>query len=541
MGFRLGIGNIDLRNVRTAFSWSAYWASQNWGNYFCEIKSINTNKDTLIANNNPTFNYGIGINLAAGEYNTAATVTRTLIDFDLSSLVDDYVLENVTLNLWRRTDLADNTRKIQVFRMKKPWVEGSGNGSATGDGASWNTSDGTNAWQTAGAFGVDDCEQIAIGEFEIPHDMVSGWISIPLTVISKAELTLGYGFLLKMEVENNDGHLFRSLQDPGTTTPYIKYEIKKLINGTVSPLLTKNISNPLSVGCFGSVVYEGINQYFYFYCTPGNDDVYKRISTDGITWGAATVVMTSLGAELEVCSAWKEGNTHNMLYRSNEWGSGDKDIGLATSIDEGNTWTKYIGNPIITHADIGAWCIGDIDPWGIIKIGLTYYLWINDVNEIPRQSGLCTSTDLINWTMNANNPIFDNGRYCVTPIKYRNNYYLFVNYTPEGNVVGAYTIKYRIEIYRDSSPTFLPGEREFLGNVLLGGEDGEWDDDYLDTPSILTTTIQRDVFPAGSDKDGKLWMYYTGQDGINWSLGLAIGHLEMLSQLTAITEPGAGE
>ena len=128
-----------------------------------------------------------------------------------------------------------------------------------------------------------------------------------------------------------------------------------------------------------------------------NRYVRKRSSTDGLTWGTeSNVIDAGLGNYVEVASAWKEGSVWYMLYRSNEWG-GSKAIGLATSTD-GTTWTKEATNPVITNADIGAWCKGDIDPWGIIKVGSTYYLWVNDVNEIPRQSGLMTSTDLIIWT-----------------------------------------------------------------------------------------------------------------------------------------------
>jgi hypothetical protein len=497
------------------FNWAAYWATRNWGNYFCLIKTIYTNKDTLIGSNNPTYNYGSGLVVATGEYNSAVAVTRTLIDFDLTSIED-------------------------VYRLKRSWVEGTKTGGTPADGATWNTYDGSNNWTTAGAFDPIDCEQVSIGEFEIAHDMANQWISIPLTVTSKAELTLGYGFLLKMEVENNDGHLFHSNQ-VALFKPYLKYEVKQLINGTVSPLLTKNIlTNPFLNGYFGSIVYNSISDYIFYYCLTDGSAIKRATSDDGQNWTITGTVLTPIAGVIDVCMAWKESGTYYMLYRSNEWG-GNQSIGLATSSD-GITWNKSGSNPILTNTDIGAWCTGNIDPWGIIKVGAIYYLWINDVSEVPRQTGLATSTDLINWTMNPSNPIFDNGRYCVTPIKYIDKYYLFVPYTPEGNVVGAYPIKYRIEIYRNTSPTFLSGEREYLGNILIGGEDGEWDDDYLDTPSILTTTIQRNVFPAGNDKDGKLWMYYTGHAGLNtWNHGLAIGHLEMLPLLDAITEPGAGE
>ena len=191
-------------------SWESYWASRNWGNYLCLFKTIYASKDTLIANDNPTYNYGARVHIAVGEYNSAVAITRSLLDFDLSSIAS-YDFQEVKLRLHHATDLADNTRKIQVFRTKRAWVEGTGTGSATGDGATWNTYDGVNNWQTAGGFGADDCEQTAIGELEIAHDQaINAWIEIILTATNSSELTLGYGLFLKNETETNDGHVYRS-------------------------------------------------------------------------------------------------------------------------------------------------------------------------------------------------------------------------------------------------------------------------------------------------------------------------------------------
>lgn len=541
----IGIGNYIgkvMNQQGGSQSWENYWKSQDWANYFSKVgNTIYPSKDTLIASGNPTYNYGGGISLAVGEYNTAAMITRSLIDFDFTPL-DGKIINSASLKLYLASNLADNVRKIQVFRMKRAWTEGTKAGAAPSDGATWNTYDGVNNWQTAGGFGADDCEQTPIGELELTTTESDTYKTIPLNITSKDELTLGFGFLLKMEVENDDGHTFRSLQYTGTDyDPYFSYSYSELQNGTVSPLLTKDaVNSPLLSGSyFGSVVYNS-SSLVLFHPVISDGDIHRATSSNGLTWAdTGSVVQGAGGAGIDVCSAWKESDTWYMLYRSNEWG-GDKSIGLATSAD-GITWTKEATNPVIEHGDIGAWCIGDIDPWGIIKVGATYYLWVNDVDEVPRQTGLMTSTDLINWTPDANNPIFDNGRYCGMPIKYGSNYYMFMCYTPKGNVNGANPSAYRIELYKDSDPRFLSTSREYLGIVMLGGENGEWDDDYLDTPSILTETIQRDTFPLGDAENGKLWMYYTGHSGTVWAHGLAVGHLEMLGQLTALTEPAAGE
>jgi hypothetical protein len=539
MGLSTGIG-IGIGFNRGSESWGNYWASKDWGNYNAGLEKSLCSADALINEAQPTYNYGTTVVFAAGEYNSAATKTRSCIKFDLSAIPDGADITSAILSLTINSDLSDNARALKVYRLKKAFVEGSGSGAASGDGVTWNTRNGTDNWTTAGAFDAADCEQAAIGSVTFNSAEAVGSVkNITLTASVKSDLDLGFGFLLKMDTETNDAYTFRYRLNE-TDYPYLTIKWKSLINGTVSSLLTKNESDPLFEGAFGSIVYEGVGQYSYYYCKVTDRYIYKRSSTDGLTWGAeSTVLDGGVGKKVEVASAWKEGAVWYMLFRSDEWG-GSKAIGLATSID-GTTWTKEATNPIITNTDIGAWCTGDIDPWGIIKVGVTYYLWVNDVAEVPRQSGLMTSTDLINWTADANNPIFDNERYCAAVIKYNGNYYMFMCYTPTGNVVGANPWAYRIELYRDSDPRFLSTSREYLGVVLLGGANTEWDDDYLDTPSIITETIQRDTFPLGIAENGKLWMYYTGHSGTVWAHGLAVGHLEMLAQLTTLTEPGAGE
>ena len=132
---------------------------------------------------------------------------------------------------------------------------------------------------------------------------------------------------------------------------------------------------------------------------------------------------------------WKEGSTWNMLYGgSNSSTNSQNYIGFATSSD-GVTWTKQNnGNPVFSGA---GWCASDVEPWGIIKIGATYYLWfstLNGVNVSPyycRQVGLATSNNLMSWTQDANNPIFSGapgtvGSYCGVPFTYNGSYYFLV-------------------------------------------------------------------------------------------------------------------
>lgn len=296
------------------------------------------------------------------------------------------------------------------------------------------------------------------------------------------------------------------------------------------PLYTKYASNPILPstainGCFGNVWYAGAGDYHAYYTDLTN--VKHATSADGINWSAGTTVLTPASGGIQVSMVWKEGDTWYMLYRSNEWGGSERKIGLATSSD-GTTWNKDANNPVMAATN-GTWDYagvadgGGIDPWGIIKVESTYYLWYNTVNGVPRETGLATSTDLIHWTKDVtHNPIFTANRFCAFPFKVGSYYYLLVPYiiTLDEYAEGDINTNRTFELYRDNKPTFYSDSRSYLGIIMHGGFIGQWDKYYIDTPSILTLDINRNTTPSEN-----IQMYYTGWDNVTWRMGLAIGAL----------------
>jgi hypothetical protein len=262
--------------------------------------------------------------------------------------------------------------------------------------------------------------------------------------------------------------------------------------------------NPIlnrSTDGFGSAFYDTDTGIYHFYCSWGS--ILHYTSPNGKTgWTADPLNPMLTGYNEGVPSVWKENGVWYMLYR---YGGPDK-IGLANSTDASH-WTRYEGNPVI---NVGSFC----DPWGVIKVGSTYYLWINDgFGGSGRGAELATSTDLIHWTMDPN-AIFAGGRYCVFPFKCGAYYYMLVPYY----TTGPYGI---IELYRCTSATFYASQREYLGIVVPTGPAGSWYQYRHDTPCILTDTIYRDTFTAANNE---LWMYYasTPDSGSSWWTGMCI-------------------
>lgn len=532
---------VNAITERLGINWSSYWAKYYVNESIVELQpDAATGKDTTIYSSAPTKNRGVNINIAVGEVNTGSAVFRGLIQFDLSTLPSDAIITGCRVHFHIINNYASTIRDFKLYRLKRAWLEGTGNDTVTGDGATWNTYNGVNNWATAGAFDPADCEQIAVGVAHIPQSPTTTYhvVEFNLSPIVKSELDLGYGWLIKADTETNDAHAFLSsdyvtdvLRRPGLFISYLSSA------ETGKKTFTRSEYNPMIYGLFGTVWYNGAGDYVFYYSDGTN--VLRATSTDGLVWVPDTVnnpVMTPLAGVIDVVNYFKEGTTHYMLYRSNEW-AGTWGIGLATSAN-GIAWTKEATNPVFVGT--GGWEGTKVDPVGIIKVGATYYMWINDVGGTPRQSGLLTSTNLKTWTADPNNPIFDNGRYCPTVIKKDSWYYLFMPYTPAGSYdVGA--LNHRIELYKDTDPRFLPSSRKYLGYILTGGGLGSWDNLYLDTPTIITNDIQRDSFPTGDE----VWMYYCGYEGSSltngWQHGLAVGSFTVLERLQPLTEPAVGE
>ncbi|GEM_PF-2230003 len=169
--------------------------------------------DTLIQSNAPNNNWGAYNTLAIGQVGVGTY--RGLIKFDLSSIPSGALVSAATLSLYCLADASTNARTFRVFRQKRAWTEGTGSGSATGDGATWDTYDGSQAWQTAGGFGANDCEQTDIGsrdftasetvnefkDFVLIASAVQAWIAGTFT---------NNGALIKPDTEDSDEYDFAS-------------------------------------------------------------------------------------------------------------------------------------------------------------------------------------------------------------------------------------------------------------------------------------------------------------------------------------------
>lgn len=101
-------------------------------------------KDTQVSFSNNSNNYGATPEIVV---NGGATPDHILLEFDLSAIPAGSKITKAELELvLDETDSTDVTAAFTVYPMTMAWTEGTGDSSSSGDGATWNRSDGSTSW-----------------------------------------------------------------------------------------------------------------------------------------------------------------------------------------------------------------------------------------------------------------------------------------------------------------------------------------------------------------------------------------------------------
>jgi len=292
---------------------------------------------------------------------------------------------------------------------------------------------------------------------------------------------------------------------------------------------------------WGYVVKSGATYHMYYSYNNISDklQIGHATSVDGKAWTKDTINNPVLSTT-EGCwcpFVWIEDGIWYMVLTVGQSGAVGGYVAISTSND-GITWSAPTK---IIEATPGTWDYSGTESGGVIKVGSTYYvfyntLWVTGTEE--RQSGIAITNDApstwttASFTKDVNNPIFKGGRFCGSPFK-RGSYYYFI--VPHYKYGTDYA---QIELYRDTSPTFYEGEREYLGPVISFGGLTEWDGRDLDVPSVLCDNINRDTY---EDSGGELWCYYSGcvnlvqtTNTMTWYMGMTIN-----ADIDAALSPGS--
>ncbi len=183
-------------------------------------------------------------------------------------------------------------------------------------------------------------------------------------------------------------------------------------------------------------------------------------------------------------------------------------IGYATSTN-GNTWTKYGSNPVLSGTS-GEWDASDVgDPW-VVKIGQTYHMWyVGSTGASGGFIGHATSTDGTSWTKDSANPVFgpdpETGweqYYVGNPCVLWENGQFVMYYS------GSYVANSKHRVGRAFSPDGGNWTRDRANPVLDWGNSTTWNDDGIMLGSVFV-------------EGGYHHVYYQGYNGSNWQIGYA--------------------
>jgi predicted GH43/DUF377 family glycosyl hydrolase len=168
-----------------------------------------------------------------------------------------------------------------------------------------------------------------------------------------------------------------------------------------------------------------------WYAAGGLPHVTSRIlyawSLDGISWNkhglGAAVMEPGTGDDWDISidtpEIVRDSSGYKLYYfgdtltgGSNKKPSARASFGVATSPD-GINWTKYSGNPILTHGGDAEWDRSWIESPAVFWDSSTgnYLMWYSGVDTSTWRIaiGLATSPDGFNWTKHAGNPVLRPG------------------------------------------------------------------------------------------------------------------------------------
>ena len=159
--------------------------------------------DVYMDSRSSATNYGAAKTVKTVINSSDGSICRGL--FQLPSEISIYPTDQVAKAVVRFYVWQDNTtnRNVTLFPLTRSFAEGTGNGSASGDGATWYTCDGLNAWTNAGG---DFDENFPVIGLKGPvlntdnNDRFFTWDITPLLTNDTARTELlTYGALLRID------------------------------------------------------------------------------------------------------------------------------------------------------------------------------------------------------------------------------------------------------------------------------------------------------------------------------------------------------
>ncbi|GBE57917.1 disaggregatase related repeat protein [bacterium BMS3Abin01] len=161
-------------------------------------------RDTYIGSSRPAWNRGAETSLQVGDLPGADWGTmRSLLDFDLGFIPAGATINSATMSLYQMGQGDSSTPDLDAHYLTGDWSEGTGSGSVTGDGATWDTYDGSNSWTSPGG----DFNATA-GASAVAPGVTGVWVDWDLAALTRDWIdgtVDNFGVLIKQDPESPTG------------------------------------------------------------------------------------------------------------------------------------------------------------------------------------------------------------------------------------------------------------------------------------------------------------------------------------------------
>ncbi len=184
------------------------------------VKTFAIDVDTYIDSRDPTYNHGVATTAKVVVNGTDGSLARVLFRLpdNIWSISEDQLISaKVWFYVWMDRS-ADRT--VTLHPLIRGFAEGTGDGTLSGDGATWERYDGSNSWTCTGS----DYDSKAF-----VHAVEStNWFSWDITPLWDNTNLRSFGAMLKMNDESDPGYPniprapFTSSDGPANERPYIE-------------------------------------------------------------------------------------------------------------------------------------------------------------------------------------------------------------------------------------------------------------------------------------------------------------------------------
>jgi PKD repeat protein len=198
---------------------------------------------------------------------------------------------------------------------------------------------------------------------------------------------------------------------------------------------------------------------------------------------------------------------------------GNYRTGYALSND-GISWTKYSGGPVVDLGPSGSWDDSGILEPVVIFDGSEYKMWYGGIDGTTWRIGYATSSNGIDWTRSAINPVLSLGGWRAwddTHVQSPAVIYDGATYNMwySGSDGVSSTVGYA------TSPDGINWTKYVYNPVMYLGSAGYWDDGHIFGPTVVYDEVTY-----------KMW--FGGHDGIRWRIGHATVGYPALGSLVSV-------